>query len=409
MPQYEYFALNKDNRSVSGTIAAASKAAVSELLSKQGFKPTLIKEKKKGFDPNNLQFSFLSSNKVKTKDIVIFTRQLSTMINAGVPLIRSLNTLMQQTQSKKLREVLGGVSKDVEGGMSFADALAKHENVFGPIYTNMVRAGEAGGILDDILKRLAFQQEKDAAIRKKIKSASTYPTVLMIIMVLAFFVLMTFVVPKIGDIVKDLAGEDAQLPALTRIMLGLSDFIKTYWYVFILGAIAGGFLFRRYIKTSKGKYQWHKLLLNIPIVRTIIGKVAIARFSRIFSSLMAAGVSVLDSINITANAIGNVVIEKELKEAGKAVTAGQQLSEPLATSAHFPPIVSQMLSVGEETGQTETVLVKIADFYEEEVDALVESLSSIIEPIMIVLMGSMVGIIAYSVIGPIANLSQQIK
>ena len=408
MGSFTYTALNKDGRSVSGNLEAADKAAVSQLLTKQGFKPLLIKEKKSGFDPNNLQFSFLKSKKVKTRDLVVFTRQLSTMINAGVPLVRSLNTLNEQTQSPKLKEVLTAVGKDVESGISFAEALEKHPSAFGPIYVNMVKAGEAGGILDDILKRLAMQQEKDASIRKKIKSASAYPTVLLVITVVAFFALMTFVVPKIGKIVTDLAGDDAVLPLQTRVLLSLSDFMISYWFIFV-GLIAGGvFLIRRYIKTPKGRYNWHRLLLKIPVIKTVITKVAIARFARIFSSLMAAGVSVLDSIRVTADAIGNVVIEKELKEAGKAVTAGKQLSEPLGTSKHFPPIVAQMLAVGEETGQTDQVLVKVADFYEEEVDALVESLSSIIEPVMIVVMGAMVGLIASAVIGPISELSQSI-
>lgn len=272
----------------------------------------------------------------------------------------------------------------------------------------MVKAGEAGGILDDILKRLAMQQEKDASIKKKIKSASAYPMVLLVITVVAFFALMTFVVPRIGQIVTDLAGDDAVLPIQTRVLLSISDFMTNYWYFFLVIVVGGTFLLRRYIKTKKGRRNWHALLLRIPVVKTIITKVAIARFARIFSSLMGAGVSVLDSINVTADAIGNVIIEEELKEAGKEVTAGQQLSEPLSNSKHFPPIVAQMLSVGEETGQTDQVLIKVADFYEEEVDNMVDSLSSIIEPVMIVLMGAMVGLIASAVIGPISELSQSI-
>ena len=203
MGTFQYTALNKESHSISGSVEAASKAAAAELLVKQGFKPLLIKEKKSGFDPNNLQFNFFKSKKVKTKDAVIFTRQLSTMINAGVPLVRSLNTLRDQTESERLKEVLVIVAKDVESGQAFAEALSKHPEVFGPIYVNMVRAGETGGILDDILKRLAFQQEKDASIKKKIRSASAYPTVLLVITILAFFALMTWVIPQIGKIVVD--------------------------------------------------------------------------------------------------------------------------------------------------------------------------------------------------------------
>jgi type IV pilus assembly protein PilC len=405
--KFDYTAVNRQNKTVSGQLDAASKEAVSQLLAKQGYKPLLIKQHKSGFDPNNIQIS-LGGKKVKSKDLVVFTRQLATMINAGVPLVRSLATLRSQTESKKMQEVLEQVSKDVESGINFADSLEKHKDVFGPIYTNMVRAGEAGGILDEILKRLALQQEKDASIRRKIKGAMTYPTVLLGITVIAFFALMLVVVPKIGKIITDLSDGAAGLPVYTQFMLSVSDFLVDYWYI-ILGLMAAGvFFLRRYIKTPKGKLQLDTLLLKIPVVKTLVTKVAIARFARIFSSLMGAGVSVLDSINITAAAIGNKVIERELLGASKAVTAGQQLSEPLSQSPIFPPIVAQMLAVGEETGQTDTILIKVADFYEEEVDTLVDSMSSIIEPLMIVVMGGMVGLIAASVLGPISSLSQNI-
>jgi type IV pilus assembly protein PilC len=269
----------------------------------------------------------------------------------------------------------------------------------------MVRAGEAGGILDEILKRLALQQEKDATIRKKIKSAMAYPVVLLVITTIAFFALMLFVVPKIGKIITDLSEGKAELPVYTKAMLGFSDFMVSYWYIFAAIVIGGGFALKRYVKTPRGRSQLDRLLLKIPVISTLITKVAIARFARIFSSLMGAGVSVLESIRVTAGAIGNTVIEKELLEAGKAVTAGKQLSEPLSQSATFPPIVAQMLSVGEETGQTDTILVKVAEFYEEEVDALVDGLSSVLEPVMIVVLGGMVGLIAASVMGPISSLA----
>lgn len=406
--KFDYTAVNRQSKTVSGEIEAADKATVSALLSKQGYKPLLIKEHHSGFDPNNIQFKLPGSKKVKSKDMVIFTRQLSTMINAGVPLVRSLATLRTQTNSPRFREVLDVVNKDVESGVSLADALEKHKDVFGPIYTNMVRAGEAGGILDEILKRLALQQEKDATIRKKIRGAMAYPMVLLVITVVAFFALMLFVVPKIGKIVTDLSEGKAGLPPYTKALLGVSDFMVQYWYIIVILVVGGSIALRRYIKTPRGRVQFDTVLLKIPVVKTLITKVAIARFARIFSSLMGAGVSVLDSISITASAIGNKVIERELLEASKSVTAGQQLSEPLSQSKLFPPIVPQMLAVGEETGQTDTILIKVADFYEEEVDTLVDSMSSIIEPVMIVVMGAMVGLIAASVLGPISSLSQNI-
>ncbi len=407
MAVFNYKAVNKQGNAVNGTVDAESKVAASEKLTKQGYRPLLIKQQKTGFDPNNIKIPGFGK-KVKTKDMVIFTRQLSTMINAGVPLVRAMATLQQQTNNIYFKEVLQSVSKEVEGGISLGDALAKFPKVFSSIYVNMVRAGEAGGILDEILKKLATQQEKDAAIKHKLKSAMSYPAVLMVIMIIAFFVLTLFVLPGIGNMIKDLAGEDTQLPIYTRAMLGFSDFMVSYWWVLLIAIGGGIFAFRLWVKTPKGLFTFHKILLKTPIIKEVISKVAIARFARIFASLMSSGVPVVESINVTANAIGNKVIEKELKDAAKEVVNGKQLSEPLANSKLFPPIVSQMLAIGEETGQTDTILIKVADFYEEEVDAVIDSLTAIIEPIMILLMGALVGLIAASVIGPISELTQNI-
>jgi type IV pilus assembly protein PilC len=311
-----------------------------------------------------------------------------------------------QTESPGLKKHLTQISKDVEGGMAFADALEKHSEAFNPIYVNMIRAGEAGGILDEILKKLAIQQEKDAAIRAKFKSAMTYPTVLITITVLVFIALMTVVVPKVGTIIADLTGGD--LPTITKVMLGISHVLINFWFVHI-GVIVGTTIYlRKFLKTAKGRKTRDQLLLKLPGINIIVTKIVVARFSRIFASLMGAGVTVLDSLEITAKAVGNAVVEKELLEGAKAVANGEPLSVSLSKSAVFPPIVSQMLSIGEETGQTDTVLIKVADFYEEEVDAAVDGLSSILEPILIVVMGGMVGLIAVSVIGPISSLANKI-
>lgn len=408
MGKFDYTALNKDKKTVSGSVEASDKNGATKLLRDQGLTPLSIKAQKTGFDPNNIQLSFLTKKKPKGKDLVVFTRQLSTMISAGVPLVRSLNTLQQQAGNAAFKETIGKIAKEVESGKSFGDSLEKFPESFSEVYVNMVRAGEAGGILDEILNRLAFQQEKDASIKKKLKSAMTYPAVLLVITILAFFAIMIFVIPKIGEIITDLGGEDAQLPIQTQAMLAISNFMINSWPIMIGGMVGGIVAIRRYIKTPKGKINFHRFLLKVPVVKTVVTKVAIARFARIFSSLMSSGVAVLEAINITAEALGNKVIEKDLKDAAKEVTAGKQLSEPLAASPVFPPIVAQMMAVGEETGQTDTVLVKIADFYEEEVDALVDGMSSIIEPIMIAVMGAMVGLIAASVIGPISELSSTI-
>ncbi len=405
MPKFEYTATGEDSKQHSGTLSAADENSARTALLRLKLKPIVIKELKKkgGF---NMEITFLTSKKVKNKDLVIFTRQLATMINAGVPLVRSLATMHKQTDSEQLQKRLASISKEVESGTAFADALAKHEDVFGPIYVNMVRAGEAGGILDEILKKLATQQEKDAALRAKFKSAMTYPMVLVSITFMVFIGLMTFVVPTIGSIVGDLSG--GELPTMTKVLLKVSDIMIAYWWLELLVVFGGGFYLFRFLRTSKGRSFRDHLLLKIPGIKVIVIKMAVARFARIFASLMTAGVTVLDSIEITAKAIGNTVIEKELMLAAKQVANGEQFSEPLSKSSTFPPIVSQMLSIGEETGQTDSVLLKVADFYEEEVDAAAESLSSILEPIMIVVMGVMVGVIAASVLGPISSLSQNI-
>ena len=403
--QFTYSAISKDGKRVSGDIDASTEMAAKEALRKKSLQPLVVKPKKKGLNLKNLN---LGKGKVKLKDLVIFTRQLATMINAGVPLVRSLATLGQQTENKLLKEQIAEISKEVEGGIPFADALEKHPNTFSPIYINMVRAGEAGGILDEILKKLALQQEKDAKIRGKFKSAMTYPVILLTITLAVFLGLMLIAMPKIGGIVQELVGPEAELPALTQTMLSISDFMVGFWYVIIGGLIGGSIFLGRYTKTPRGRRQKDKLLLKVPVLGTVITKVAIARFSRIFASLMSAGVSVTETLEVTAKAIGNAVIEDELKIAIKEVTNGKQLSEPLNESSVFPPIVSQMMSIGEETGETDQILIKVADFYEDEVDAVVDSLSSILEPIMIVVMGTMVALIAAAVISPISNLSTQL-
>lgn len=401
MARFTYTATTKEGKTIQGSTEAASKEALVALLAKQGLRPVIIKI-------DSGRGGHKRAKKVKLKDLVIFTRQLSTMISAGVPLTRSLSTLQTQSDNKYFKQVIAGIMKDVEGGQSLGDSFAKYPNIFSEVYVNMVRAGEAGGILDEILKRLASQVEQDSSMRKKIKSAAMYPMVIFGITIVAFFGIMIFVIPKIGKILKDLGGEDAELPIYTQVMLGMSEFMQQYAFIIFPVLIGIIFLLRRYIKTPRGKYQLHSLLLRTPVLKTIIIKVAIARFARTFASLMSSGVTVLDALEVTGGAIGNKVIEAELKEAAKAVKNGKQLSEPLSASSHFPPIVAQMLAIGEETGQIDTILVKVADFYEEEVETTIDGLSSLIEPLMIVVLGGMVGMIAASVMGPIASLSKNI-
>jgi type IV pilus assembly protein PilC len=408
MPRFVYLASDKDNNVVKGKTELADRASVINALSKQGLRPISVKQLKS--KAGSIDFNHLfEPTKVKQDQLVSFTRQLSAMVGAGVPLLRSLSSLEKHSEDAALKKVLATVVKDVEGGMNLGDAMSKHPTTFNDIYVNMVRAGESAGILDDILKRLASQLEKSTAIRKKIKSAMAYPVVLMFITVVAFFGLMIFVIPQIGKILLDLGGPDAKLPGITLFMLGISHVITTYWYI-IFPVIGGSiFLFIRYIKTKRGRRQFHSVILKIPGINTIIKKVAIARFARTFSALMGAGVAVLESLEVTSRAVGNVLYEEAIRTAAIEVKNGRSLSAVVEKNELFPPIVSQMLSVGEETGQTDTVLIKVADFYEEEVDLAIESISSIIEPVMIVVMGGMVGLIAASVMTPIAQLSQNVK
>ncbi|MCA9325107.1 type II secretion system F family protein [Candidatus Saccharibacteria bacterium] len=427
--RFTYKATNKDGKTISGTFEGTTKDDLISALAKQGAKPVSIKVASGNGPVQANLFDRIFNQKVSLRDLMVFTRQLSTMVSAGVPLTRSLNTLENQAENKYFKSVIANITKDVESGTSLGEAFGKYPKIFNEVYVNMVKAGESGGILDEILKRVAAQTEKDASIRKKIKGAMTYPTVILSVTVIAFFGIMIFIIPKIGKILTDLGGPDAKLPIYTRALLDISHFLTSssiikhlppfslipvvngipnlFFAIIFFGIL--GFFFIRYIRTPRGKYQWHLFLLKVPILKVIITKIAVSRFSRTFASLTSAGVTVLDALQVTGGAIGNRVIQKELEDAADDVKAGKPLSEPISKSKVFPPIVGQMLAVGEETGQIDTILVKVADFYDEEVDTVIDSLSSIIEPIMIIVLGSIVGLIAASVMGPIASLSQNVS
>jgi type IV pilus assembly protein PilC len=407
MASFSYTARNPQEQIVKGTVSAASREAAMQTILKQGLKPVLVKEEgATGAANRKKMLSF--GGKVKSHDLVIFTRQLSTMVSAGVPLVGALSTLRDQTQSKKFKEQLNVVVKDVESGQSLGESLRQTPV---HIFAHLREYGKSRRnrrYFRRYLKKLATQQEKDASIRAKVKSATTYPLVLLGITIIAFFVLTIFVVPKIGDLVTNLGGPNSKLPPQTTAMLAVSKFMRNQWYVLVAAFIGGPIFLRRWRKTPSGRKKFDAFLLKMPVIKIIITKVAIARFARIFASLMGAGVSVLEALEVTAGAIGNSVIERELLNAAKEVKGGKQLSQPISESKLFPPIVSQMLKVGEETGQTETILVKVADFYEEEVDSVVNSLSSILEPIMICVMGGMVGLSPQAYLGRLPALNQSI-
>lgn len=407
MAIFSYNAADSTGTIKKGTVDATDRSAAIAALTKQGLRPLSIRE---GIAKKASSVVLFESKQIKADDIVMMTRQLSAMIGAGVPLLRALSALEERAESAPLKKSLQEIVTDVESGAPFADALEKHPNNFSDIYVNMVRAGEAAGILDDVLKRLALQQEKSSRIRKKVKSAMTYPMVLVGITVLAFFGLMLFVIPTIGDIIKDLGGPDSELPGLTQVMMSISQALIDLWYIIfpvLIAAVYGAVHYFR--KTPKGRRLMNRITLKLPGINTIVTKVAIAHFSRTFSSLMSAGVNVLEALSVTARAVGNVAYEDSLLKAVEEVQNGKQLSDVIDADPLFPSIVSQMLAVGEETGQTDVVLVKVADFYEEEVDAAIDSISSIIEPVMIVFMGGMVGLIAASVMMPIAGMATSIQ
>lgn len=407
MAQFTYVATRKNGEATKGVVEAENQQSAISAVKKLGLHPLTVHAA--GKSSGILSMSI--GSKVKIKDLVIFTRQLATLVNAGVPLVRSLNTLQLQAESPVLKKQLTEIVKKVEAGSSLGDALSLYPKTFTAIYINMVRAGEEGGILDKVLLRLAVQQEKDAAIRGKIKGAMTYPAIISLITFVAFFFLMTTIVPKIGEIIVSLGGTKDSLPIYTKALLSISVILKSPIFIglLVIGTPIFLVLFKKYTATKNGRYNWHVVVLKLPVVKTLVTKVAIARFARTFSSLMGAGVNIVQAINTTAGSIGNAVIEKELLDSAKSIQSGEQLSTQLEKSKHFPPLVSQMLAVGEETGQTDEILLKVAEFYEEEVDTFVGALSSIIEPMMIVVLGSIVGVIAASVFGPISQISNNIQ
>jgi type IV pilus assembly protein PilC len=408
MGQFSYSAKDKSGVIQKGNVFAPDRAGASAALQGKGLTPILVKEMAQvapGAGKGSILDKIPMFNKVKLEDKVIFSRQFSTMINAGVPIAQSLAILEKQSESKKLQVAVADIQKQVTGGATLANALSSHPDIFDGIYVNMVRAGETGGLLDQVLERLATQQEKDAEIVAKVKGAMIYPGVITTATFGAFFFLMTVIVPKLSSIFED-AGAD--LPIYTRILLAISHFLVKDWWILIGGGIVGGILFSRWHATDKGRHTWDKIMLKAPIFGPILMKMNIARFARTFGSLMSSGISVLDAINATKTALGSTVYQDELAIVAQKVKNGRPMSEQIRNSPNFPAIVGQMLAVGEETGQIDTILLKLAEFYEKEVDAVVSGLTSIIEPILIMVLGGMVGFIVISIFGPISDIGNHV-
>jgi type IV pilus assembly protein PilC len=383
-----------------GEITANSKEEVIAYLRRQNIIPATITRKPK-------PLLALPVGKVKDKDIVVFTRQFATMIDAGLPLVQALEILSKQTMNKYFAKAIGEVKTDVEGGATYADALKKHPRIFSELYVNMVAAGEAGGILDTILNRLAQYIEKAMKLKKKVKGAMIYPSVIISVAIIVIAVIMVFVVPTFARMFAQFGGI---LPLPTRIVIEMSKFLAGTGGLIILVSIIGIVIFiTQFRRTERGRIIIDAILLKLPVVGILLRKVAIAKFTRTLGTLVGSGVPILDSLDITAKTSGNKVIERAIYEVRKAISEGKTLAEPLAKSKVFPPMVTQMISVGESTGAMDTMLGKIADFYDEEVDIAVANLTTLIEPILMVFLGVTIGFIVVSMYLPIFKLITLIK
>src|SRR5689334_21223097 len=338
---------------------------------------------------------------IKMRDIVIFTRQFSTMINAGLPLVQALDILANQSENQALKDTTRAVVFDVESGNTVADALRKHPNAFTDLYVNMVAAGEAGGILDTILMRLAVFMEKNDALVRKVKGAMIYPGVIMSVAAIAITVLLVFVIPVFENM---FASVNMALPLPTRIVIGMSRFLKIYWWAVGAGLFGLFYLLKNYYATSSGKLTIDKLMLKAPILGDVLRKSAVSRFTRTLGTLISSGVSILDGLEITAKTAGNRVIQDAIMESRASIAGGETISAPLKKSAVFPPMVISMIAVGEQTGGLDEMLTKIADFYDEEVDAAVSGLLALMEPMMIVFLGVVVGGMVVSMYLPIFDM-----
>jgi type IV pilus assembly protein PilC len=404
MATYAFKALDLSGASSKGEMEAGDKQAVAAQLRSKGLIVVDIEEQK----PASAGDLLARWKKVKSDDLVIATRQLSTMVNSGMSLLRSLYVIEEQTESDKLREIWIDVRKDVEAGLSLSDSLAKHPDVFNDLYVAMVQAGESGGILDSTLVRVATQLEKDAALRRQIKAAMIYPAMIGSFAFIVLFALVTFLVPVFETIFKDFGGD---LPAITKFTVWLSHMFTQRWYVMFGSFFAVIWLFRKWKSTERGRMQWDRLKLKFPMkIGTIVQKVALARFSRTFSGLIAAGVPMLEAIEITGKTSGNKVVEKAMDEVRESVKKGGSLTQPMTQVPEaFPVMVTQMIGVGEETGALETMMTKVADFYEEQVEAAVKALTSILEPVMIVVVGAIVGFIVIAMYLPMFKVYDSIK
>ena len=402
MNTYVFKAVDIAGQPAKGEVDADSKQAVADQLKARGLIVLDI-----GTKGGSKEISLERFKKVKTADLTVMTRQLSTMVSSGMTLLRTLYVLEAQTESKVLKETLVGVRKDVEAGVSLSDALARHPKVFNPLYISMVRAGETGGVLEDALIRIADQLEADASLKRKVKSAMMYPAVVSIFAGLVLLGLVAFLVPVFVGVFEQFGGE---LPAITQFTVTISNFVTHQWYLMFAGIFGTVVGFKKWKVSSWGRPQWDSFRLRIPMkIGDVVQKVAIARWSRTFSALITSGVPILQAIEITGKTAGNTMVERAMDAVTESVKSGGTVAAPLRESPVFPAMVAHMIGVGEETGALDSMLAKVADFYEDEVDSAVKALTSILEPIMIILVGGIVGFIVIAMYLPLFKVYDQIR
>ncbi len=400
MPNFKYVAKDQQGKPVSATLEAKDKTTLVDLLRKRDLIIISVEETK------GRALKATARAKVKMDDLVIFSRQLATMVDSGIPLVQALDVLAEQIEKPGFQTVVAGLRDNIETGSSLSEALSRHPGIFSALFVNMVRAGESSGMLDDILERLADYLEKSNALMHKVKSSFIYPGLVVSMAIIITSVLIFKVVPTFKGIFDTLGGE---LPMITQILITFSDFAR-HSAPLLLGALfLLGFSLRRVIRTEKGRMQLDKTVLRLPIVGVLLRKVAIARFSRTLSTLVKSGVPILNSLEIVARTSGNKVIEAAVDQVRTNIREGENISDPLARSGVFPPMVTRMIGVGEQTGELEKMLAKISDFYEEQVDTAVNSLTSLIEPIIIVFLGVVVGGIVAAMFLPIFKITELIQ
>jgi type IV pilus assembly protein PilC len=396
MAEFAYTAKDKTGAFTKGTIEARDRGTAADTLAQKGLVPVKI-----GKTTSLGQIDVLGWRGVPLIEKVVFARQLSAMINAGLPIAQSLHILATQTKNKKMAETIASITKDVEGGVSFGNALAKHPKTFSQVFISMVKAGETGGILDEIMDRLATQLEREHSLVSKIRGAMIYPGVILSAMIVMFILMMTLVIPQLVVILQQTGGT---LPLPTKILIAISQGFTKYGIFTGIGFVAIVVGFFRFIHTKNGKYIWHRILLRMPVAGSIIIKINVARFTRTLGALMAGGIPVVEAMLIVADTSTNVVFRQELIDASEQVKNGVPISKSLEKSKYYPTLVKEMLAVGEETGSMSALLTKLADFYDEELDGITKNLTSIIEPVLILTIGVVVGFIVVAIIVPIYNI-----